>query len=376
MNKTASECIREIAGYVDVIFNRPDYASMRSRAGLLRLMIGLTDIYYQIDTLNNYILIDPNTWSGDLGDALVELNGKLDDKFFYLSKIRDRGFEDYYAGSGGGRALTHEYPIYDNFPDISQNPEIHKINEVVSSINMVDCCEHIYILLEKIRDYLHDIRRRDIDKAFLGTAYSLTDEEKSKLTATLGRIKKRCFLDCGHDYSERYAENLLSEEQKSQLQILKEMQNEAIEKIKEDEHFKSIFLANLDKDSRDIDIFSIFCRLYMTSDWKPFLEACIKFRWCDERIAEQSKEDDELIKKAQEIAPRFIDGGMEKALAFFKDVEGKSNDYITSLIREKMANREISDAHGVISDLYKALNGLGLYKAGSENFRQQINNKK
>lgn len=110
-------------------------------------------------------------------------------------------------------------------------------------------------------------------------------------TKSIHYLERRKYDECESDYERKKKENMFSVVSKTPLDILTEMQDEVKTRIIEDNAFKNILIEFMDEDG-SINIFNMFRNLYMRSNSEPFLEDYIRYKWCQDKIAELSKEEE------------------------------------------------------------------------------------
>ena len=98
---------------------------------------------------------------------------------------------------------------------------------------------------------------------------------------------------CEMDFNKRKRKNLILEG-KDALGTLKEMQNEVAKNLMDYEYLKDIFLEYIDEATLNFNLYSLFVKLYICNDKTKqlFLEKCIRYKWCRDKMAELSKEEE------------------------------------------------------------------------------------
>ena len=170
---------------------------------------------------------------------------------------------------------------------------------------------HIESLQESITDYCREMRSRV--KVIRGDEAGLTAEEENKLKETLNRIENEIYTQCENEYKIRTNINRIISPSLSlgqELQIWEEMRNEEWKKIEEDKNSSRLFFSlyddmlRTDINGKDVfELLPIFRRLYMTSNWKPFFEECVRYKFYYMKIVElkNEKKKQQLLENNKEL---------------------------------------------------------------------------
>lgn len=226
-------------------------------------------------------------------------------------------------------------------------------------------------------------------------------------TKSIHYLERRKYDECESDYERKKKENMFSVVSKTPLDILTEMQDEVKTRIIEDNAFKNILIEFMDEDG-SINIFNMFRNLYMRSNSEQFLEDCIRYKWCQDKIAELNKEDEKASLESHEPGPvheteeemeTMVQGSnddvpeetiaavmacfrqngnenidkREEALKFIRQVKERTPKEVGVLIGELVEQKLLSDVE-CHKKLWKPLHDAGFYKESKTIWNRHIKN--
>ena len=385
----AEEDLRRIAYEIDALKKRPQ--CMEAGYDVIMYMLGLCSIFEELKVCYK-MSFTPEAWTDNWDELLHDCYGRL---YAIIPLERDFGgefYNTYYCTNWLERWHDNDVQLPDSLKEMKS--QLKQIAAFISSIDTDDWRYHIDLLKEEMCEYIDNMR--------LGRDF--TPDEENSLRESLVEIETEEIKKVEGDFDFRLRKSNLLKDGKTTLDILNEMQDEARVKASEKKDLGEIFYKNYSRD----DLFPIFRRLYMRSDWKPFLEACIKFRWCDEKIAELNKEEEKASLESHEPGPvheteeemeTMVQGSnddvpeetiaavmacfrqngneninkREEALKFIRQVKERTPKEVGVLIGELVEKKLLSDVE-CHKKLWKPLHDAGFYEEGVKNWNKHIKN--
>lgn len=320
MTKTATEHIREITNRMYTLvmgitnhYNPP----FGRKSGYMICLYGLWKLYK--NTYIRHYLFNPDAWSNDIDNAFEELFDKYEecknhvDNIFSYYNGYNMNDEDKREISDMIEEADDEISAEDDeyfFPWNCIEHQMRIVNEAISSICETDYLALIDSLLFSIQ---HDVcqyncvdRIRGINVRY---GIDIPPEDKKVLMSAFEEISVKIVKEYSENFVQQTKQLAFDKRKPTSeltmedlLPILQKMEDEAWEDIKKDNCGILSECTDMLMASK-IDLFPIFRLLYMRSDWKPFLEACIKYKWCQDKIVElkNEKKKQQLLENNKEL---------------------------------------------------------------------------
>ena len=302
----AEECIRKVSEEIKELYSLYEKRSDDEYTAFF-VLYRLCDIHYDIKkTYRDFDWISEFWENGTLNEMIEICDTTIQKRlrpFFEImkkEKVRYAESPNFYWCM----KFTSVNGIYDG--KLADVPELEKINENLEALGMGKILSLAEEQLTEIKTYLgkfggmrhfleYGLRSSDITIDEDGLSYIDRDyvEVVEHINFLLKEEEGAVNNVCEMDFNKRKRKNLILEG-KDALGTLKEMQNEVAKNLMDYEYLKDIFLEYIDEATLNFNLYSLFVKLYICNDKTKqlFLEKCIRYKWCRDKMAELSKEEE------------------------------------------------------------------------------------
>ena len=302
----AEECIRKVSEEIKELYSLYEKRSDDEYTAFF-VLYRLCDIHYDIKkTYRDFDWISEFWENGTLNEMIEICDTTIQKRlrpFFEImkkEKVRSAESPNFYWCM----KFTSVNGIYDG--KLADVPELEKINENLEALGMGKILSLAEEQLTEIKTYLgkfggmrhfleYGLRSSDITIDEDGLSYIDRDyvEVVEHINFLLKEEEGAVNNVCEMDFNKRKRKNLILEG-KDALGTLKEMQNEVAKNLMDYEYLKDIFLEYIDEATLNFNLYSLFVKLYICNDKTKqlFLEKCIRYKWCRDKMAELSKEEE------------------------------------------------------------------------------------
>ena len=302
----AEECIRKVSEEIKELYSLYE-KRLDDEYTAFFVLYRLCDIHYDIKkTYRDFDWISEFWENGTLNEMIEICDTTIQKRlrpFFEIMKIEKVRYAEspnfYWC-----MKFTSVNGIYDG--KLADVPELEKINENLEALGMGKILSLAEEQLTEIKTYLgkfggmrhfleYGLRSSDITIDEDGLSYIDRDyvEVVEHINFLLKEEEGAVNNVCEMDFNKRKRKNLILEG-KDALGTLKEMQNEVAKNLMDYEYLKDIFLEYIDEATLNFNLYSLFVKLYICNDKTKqlFLEKCIRYKWCRDKMAELSKEEE------------------------------------------------------------------------------------
>ena len=302
----AEECIRKVSEEIKELYSLYEKRSDDEYTAFF-VLYRLCDIHYDIKNVYRDFYWISEFWENGTLDEMIEICDTTIQKtihhFFEIMKREKVRYAEE-PNSYWCVKFTSVNEIYDG--KLADIPELEKINENLEALGMGKILSLAEEQLTEIKTYLgkfggmrhfleYGLRSSDITIDEDGLSYIDRDyvEVVEHINFLLKEEEGAVNNVCEMDFNKRKRKNLILEG-KDALGTLKEMQNEVAKNLMDYEYLKDIFLEYIDEATLNFNLYSLFVKLYICNDKTKqlFLEKCIRYKWCRDKMAELSKEEE------------------------------------------------------------------------------------